>query len=71
MLTPRSDGGTQGTRRLDERVLSPLRICINSVALTHLVIAVLLHDIYTLFFYKSLILHYIPTSLFIFIRHLF
>lgn len=49
MLTIPSDGGTQGTPRLGERVSSPLRIYINSVVLTLLVITVLLHDIYTLF----------------------
>lgn len=48
MLTTPSVGGTQGIPRLDERVLSPLRICIDSVFWTDLVIVVFLHDIYTL-----------------------
>lgn len=41
-------GGTQGIPRLDERVLSPRRICIDSVFWTHFVIVVLLPDTYTL-----------------------
>jgi len=43
-------GGTQGTPIPDEKELFPLRICIKLIPfflLTHLVIAVLLHDIYT------------------------
>lgn len=46
MLTTPTVGGTQGIPRLDKRVLCPHRICINSVSF--FVIAVLLHDIYTL-----------------------
>ena len=72
MLTTPLVGGTQGTPRLDERVSCPLRICINSVSLTLLVIVVLLHDIYTLNSIRStlgsFILYDIPTRLSTFSR---